>query len=135
MSAHSLFKVATGISVFVTALFCPWQRPTNANGNGLLEWSPDSVLSLPPTRRRSAGVCRDRSVLAGLEDTALDERRDRRAAGYSDDEISLPAASISSGIRGEWTVVNGAQLGQEPPSPAMEAAAGGAAADPCATAC
>lgn len=63
MSAHTQFKVETGIPVFFADPHCPWQRGTNENTNGLLRqyfpkgtdlsrWSAEAVAHALNTRPR-----------------------------------------------------------------------------------
>lgn len=48
MSAHAQFRVETGIPVFFADPQSPWQRGTNENTNGLLEWTPKVGLGYEP---------------------------------------------------------------------------------------
>ena len=47
MPAHAKFKIETGIPVFFCDPHSPWQRGSNENTNGLLDWSPRVGASLP----------------------------------------------------------------------------------------
>jgi IS30 family transposase len=41
MAEHRAFSAATNFEVYFADLGSPWQRGTNENTNGLLEWSPE----------------------------------------------------------------------------------------------
>ena len=48
MSAHTQFTIDTGLKVYFADPHSPWQRGTNENTNGLLEWTPKVGLLMEP---------------------------------------------------------------------------------------
>ena len=48
MSRHKDFTIATGCPVFFCDPHSPWQRGSNENTNGLLEWTPKVGLLIKP---------------------------------------------------------------------------------------
>ncbi len=41
MAKHKAFSLATDMDVYFCDPYSPWQRGSNENTNGLLEWSPE----------------------------------------------------------------------------------------------
>jgi hypothetical protein len=101
MTRHAEFTTATGVPVYFCDAYCPWQRGSNENTNGLLRQYFPKKTVLPVRQRSRAGSSRRRDQQTTPTSTGMEHStRGRLGHRYCDDCLKpqSPTVQVSTAV-------------------------------------